>query len=195
MKIEYVAACAGKKELKVYQTSKLYTFELACRLFVSLEDPNHIARLATQFNIFVKGVIEIPLNIPGTRFYSAMRAAAAIRKELFTITKERRVALNEKTVSPSQDLLSHLLLSSDENGRFLTEAEIVNNIFVLLFAGHDTSSATITLLMKKLGELPHVYDKVLEGKYICSSTLFYHILHSVLPSQIKSCYFSGHILV
>ncbi|KAM7528617.1 hypothetical protein LguiB_032027 [Lonicera macranthoides] len=152
----------GKEQLKVYQTVKLYTFELACRLFVSLEDPKHIAKLATQFNILLKGIIEIPLNIPGTRFYRAMRAAAAIRKELFAIIKERRVALNEKTALPSQDLLSHLLVSSDENGKFLTDAEIVNNILVLLFAGHDTSSATITLLMKKLGELPHVYDKVLE---------------------------------
>ncbi|KAK2997488.1 hypothetical protein RJ639_026371, partial [Escallonia herrerae] len=150
----------GKEEVKVYQTMKLYTFELACRLFMSLEDPKHIEKLAFQFNIFLKGVIEIPLNFPGTRFYSAMRAAAAIRKQLAAIIKQRRVALEQKTVSPSQDLLSHLLASSDENGRFLTEAEIINNVLTLLFAGHDTSSSAITLIMKNLAELPEVYEKV-----------------------------------
>lgn len=150
----------GKQEVKVYQAAKLYTFELACRLFMSLKDPKHIEKLGSQFNIFLKGIVQIPFNVPGTRFYSAMRAATAIRKELLIITRQRRVALDQKIASPSQDLLSHLLVSSDENGRFLTEAEIVNNIMTLLFAGHDTSSVCITLLMKTLAELPQVYEKV-----------------------------------
>ncbi|KAK3037013.1 hypothetical protein RJ639_031587, partial [Escallonia herrerae] len=153
----------GKEEVVVYPTMKLYTFELACRLFMSLEDPMHIEKLGFQFNIFLKGIIEIPLNFPGSRFYSAMRAAAAIRKQLAAIIKQRRVALEQKTVLPSQDLLSHLLVSSDESGRFLTEAEIINNILTLLFAGHDTSSSAITLIMKNLAELPEVYEKVFRG--------------------------------
>ncbi|KAM7523027.1 hypothetical protein LguiA_012929 [Lonicera macranthoides] len=92
-----------------------------------------------------------------------MRASTAIKKELVGIIRQRKLALEQRTASPSQDLLSHLLFSSDENGRFLTEAEIVNNILVLLFAGHDTSTIAITFLMKILGELPLVYDKVLAG--------------------------------
>ncbi|KAL1807946.1 hypothetical protein ACET3Z_024936 [Daucus carota] len=150
----------GKQEVKVYHTIKFYTFELACRLFMSLEDPDHIKKLAYHFNIFLKGIIQIPLNVPGTRFYNAMRAVNAIRKDLHVITRQRRVDLEQKTASPSQDLLSHLLVSSDEHGRFLTEAEIVNNILTLLFAGHDTSSVSITLVMKTLAEKPHVYQKI-----------------------------------
>nr|AOG74833.1 cytochrome P450 [Centella asiatica] len=152
----------GKEEVKVYQTVKLYTFELACRLFMSLEDPQHIKKLGSQFNIFLKGVIQLPFNVPGTRFHSAVRAAAAIRKDLLAITRQRRVALQQRTASPSQDLLSHLLVSCDESGRSLTESEIVNNILTLLFAGHDTSSVSITLLMKTLAEMPQVYDKILQ---------------------------------
>lgn len=150
--------------MKVYNTIKLYTFELACRLFMSLEDPHHIKKLAAHFNIFLKGIIQIPLNVPGTRFYNAMKSANAIRKELQAITRQRRVDLELKTASPSQDLLSHLLVSSDEHGRFLTEAEIVNNILTLLFAGHDTSCVSITLVMKTLAENPHVYRKVYDGQ-------------------------------
>ncbi|KAM7528602.1 hypothetical protein LguiB_032012 [Lonicera macranthoides] len=132
---------------------------------MSLEDPLHMSKLASQFTICLKGLIAIPLNIPGMQFYSAMRASTAIKKELVGIIRQRKLALEQRTASPSQDLLSHLLFSSDENGRFLTEAEIVNNILVLLFAGHDTSTIAITFLMKILGELPLVYDKVLAGQY------------------------------
>uniref|UniRef100_A0A5B7C6Y2 Uncharacterized protein n=1 Tax=Davidia involucrata TaxID=16924 RepID=A0A5B7C6Y2_DAVIN len=130
---------------------------------MSLEDPEQIEKLASQFNIFLKGIIAIPLNFPGTRFYDAMRAANAIRKQLVMIAKQRRVALEQRTASPSQDLLSYLLVSADENGRFLTEMEITNNILTLLFAGHDTSSVTIALLIKYLGEMPQIYEAVLRG--------------------------------
>ncbi|KAL8262735.1 hypothetical protein R6Q59_024084 [Mikania micrantha] len=88
--------------------------------------------------------------------------AAAIRTKLATIIKARKVEPEERKASSSQDLLSHLVTSSDENGRFLTKNEIANNIFLLLFTGHDTSTVSITLLMKTLGEHPDVYDKVLK---------------------------------
>ncbi|KAI7756405.1 hypothetical protein M8C21_011645, partial [Ambrosia artemisiifolia] len=128
-----------EKEVKVFQIVKLYAFELACRLFMSLEEPNHIAKLGSLFNIFLKGILELPINIPGTR-----------------------VELEEGKASSSQDLLSHLLTSSDENRRYLTEKDIANNILLLLFAGHDTSTVAITLLIKSLGEHPDVYNKVLK---------------------------------
>ncbi|XP_070012371.1 beta-amyrin 28-monooxygenase-like [Nicotiana sylvestris] len=154
----------GKEELKVFPTIKLHTFDLACRLFMSLEDTNRISNLFNLFNIFLKGVLSVALNFPGTRFYHAKKATNAIRKELILIVKQRREALEQKLlVSPPQDLLSHLLLFPDENGKFMSELELANNILLLLFAGHDTTSVTLTLVMKYLGELPHVYDKVLQA--------------------------------
>ncbi|XP_057953085.1 beta-amyrin 28-monooxygenase-like [Malania oleifera] len=150
----------GKRELKVYPAVKIYTFELACRLFASVEDPQDISRLAIQFNVFLKGLMEIPLKLPGTRFYRAGRAANNIREKLQTMIKLRRVALEQKRASPCQDLLSYMLVTPDENGRFLTEVEIIDDILTLLFAGHDTSASAITMLVKYLGELPQVYEKV-----------------------------------
>nr|GFD03638.1 beta-amyrin 28-oxidase-like [Tanacetum cinerariifolium] len=144
----------GRSELKVFETVRPYLFELACRLFLSLDDPKHVAELGTLFNTFLKGLGELPINIPGTRFYRAKRAANAIKKQLIVIIKQRRQALKQDQSSSFEDLLSHLLVSSDENGRFLSEAEIANNILLLLFAGHDTSAVSITLLMKSLAEHP-----------------------------------------
>lgn len=168
----------------MYRAAKIYTFELACRLFVSLEDPNHIKKLASQFNIFLKGIIQIPFNVPGTPFYRAMKAANAIRKDLLAITRQRRIDLDHKTASPCQDLLSHLLVSSDENGRFFTEMEIVNNIMTLLFAGHDTSSVSITLVMRTLAQLPHVYQKVYQGSFLCLSLCtFATSIYSNIPFE------------
>ncbi|KAK4492782.1 hypothetical protein RD792_000104 [Penstemon davidsonii] len=132
---------------------------------MNIEEPTQIAKLATLFDIFIKGVISIPINLPGTRFFKAKRASGAIRKELEIIIRQRRVALEQKTTTSPQDLLSHLLLCPDENGTFMSESIVINNILMLLFAGHDTSSSTLTLVMKKLGEHPEVYEQVLQGAF------------------------------
>lgn len=152
----------GKEEVKVCPAVRSYTFEVACRLFMSIEEPAQIAKLASLFHVFIKGVISIPLNFPGTRFFKANRATASIRKELQMIVRKRRVELEQKTVLASQDLLSHLLANPDENGCFMPESVIINNILLLLFAGHDTSSSAIMMLIKYLAELPEIYEQVLQ---------------------------------
>ncbi|KAL0436104.1 UNVERIFIED_CONTAM: Beta-amyrin 28-monooxygenase [Sesamum radiatum] len=123
----------GKEEVKISPTIKLYTFELACRLFMSLEDQEQISKLVTLFNVFLKGIISVPANFPGTRFYKAKRATSAIKNQLQKIVRQRRAALEHRTAVPSQDLLSHLLVAPDENGKFMSEPVIVNNILMLLF--------------------------------------------------------------
>ncbi|KAL3617678.1 hypothetical protein CASFOL_037999 [Castilleja foliolosa] len=160
----------GKEELKVYPTIKMFAFEVACRSFMSIEDPSQVKNLSKLFNVFQKGVFSIPLNFPGAEFYKGKKATVAIKKELGRIVRQRRVALEQKTASPTQDLLSHLLVTPSENGEFMSESVIVNNILLLLFAGHDTSTSTITMLIKVLAEHPHVYDAVLrEQNEIASS--------------------------
>ncbi|CAK7339074.1 unnamed protein product [Dovyalis caffra] len=151
----------GKQELRVHPTVNLYTFALSCRLFISIDDPVHISKLAHQFDVFLKGVIHFPVNIPGTRFHHASKAADAIKEELRSIARHRRAALDQKIVSPTQDLLSHLLVTADASGKFLSESEIVDNILLLLFASHDTTTSVITCVMKYLAELPEVYKMVL----------------------------------
>lgn len=105
---------------------------------------------------------------------------------LSQIIKARRVGLEKGNASSSQDLLSHLLTSSDENGKYLTEMEIANNILLLLFAGHDTSAVTITLLMKRPGEHPDVYDKVLKGQLCTPVPSIYIIVMWNIKHNITS---------
>ncbi|XP_076882913.1 beta-amyrin 28-monooxygenase-like [Bidens hawaiensis] len=152
----------GRNKVTVFDTVKPCLFELACRLFISLDDPNHVAKLGSLFNTFLKGIGSLPIDIPGTRFYRGKRATFAIKKQLIMLINQRKLALKQQNASSFEDLLSHLLQSSDENGRFLSEMEIANNILLLLFAGHDTSAVSITLLMKSLGEHPDIYKNVLK---------------------------------
>ncbi|WMV38540.1 hypothetical protein MTR67_031925 [Solanum verrucosum] len=149
-----------KSQVQVYPLAKSYTFWLACRLFVSIEDPEHVAKFAKPFDVLAAGLISIPINLPGTSYNRSIKASNLIRKELLMIIKQRKVDLCEGKASATQDILSHMLLTSDENGKFMPDLDIACKILGLLVGGHDTASSACTSIVKYLAELPHVYQAV-----------------------------------
>ncbi|XP_042488683.1 beta-amyrin 28-monooxygenase-like [Macadamia integrifolia] len=153
---------AYKEEVIVFPLVKSYTFSLACKLFMNIEDPDHLAKFANSFNVLAAGIISIPINLPGTPFYRGIKAADMVREELLKIIKKRKNDLLERKVSPTQDILSHMLTMTNESGQFMKERDIADKILGLLIGGHDTASSAITIIMKYLAELPRIYDKVLK---------------------------------
>ncbi|CAK9170683.1 unnamed protein product [Ilex paraguariensis] len=156
----FVSAWENKDEVVVFPLAKNYTFWLAARLFVSVEDPIHVAKLGDPFAVLASGLISIPIDLPGTPFNRAIKASNFIRKELVSIIKQRKIDLAEGKASPTQDIMSHMLLTSDENGKFMTELDIADKILGLLIGGHDTASSACTFVVKFLAELPEVYEGV-----------------------------------
>ncbi|XAR57666.1 hypothetical protein NMG60_11025907 [Bertholletia excelsa] len=149
-----------KKEVTVFPLAKMYTFWLACRLFISLEDPDHVAKFSKPFEVLASGIFSLPIDLPGTPFRKAINAAEEIRKEIRAIIKQRKIDLAEKRASPTQDILSHMLLTPDEDGKYMQEMDIADKILGLLVGGHDTASITITFIVKYLADLPRVYNLV-----------------------------------
>ncbi|KAK6235765.1 hypothetical protein QUC31_019499 [Theobroma cacao] len=156
----FASGWENKDEVVVFPLAKRYTFWLACRLFLSIEDPNHVAKFEGPFHLLASGIISLPIDLPGTPFNRGIKASNFIRKELVKIIKQRKVDLAEGKASPTQDILSHMLLTSDENGQFMNEMDIADKILGLLIGGHDTASAACTFIVKYLAELPHMYEEV-----------------------------------
>ncbi|KAL3745794.1 hypothetical protein ACJRO7_014844 [Eucalyptus globulus] len=150
----------GRDEIIVFPLAKRYTFWLACRLFMSIEDPDHVAKFADPFNVLASGMFSVPIDLPGMPLNRAKHASNFIRKELRAIIKQRKIDLAEGKASATQDILSHMLLATDEEGKHMNELNIADKILGLLVGGHDTASAACTFIVKYLAELPDVYDGV-----------------------------------
>ncbi|XP_021761995.1 beta-amyrin 28-oxidase-like [Chenopodium quinoa] len=150
----------GKDKVEVFPLAKRYTFWVACRLFLSIEDPVHVAKFADPFNEIAAGIISIPIDLPGTPFHKGIKSSEIVRKELSAIIKQRKLDLADGKASPTQDILSHMLLTSTDDGKFMNEMDIANKILGLLIGGHDTASASCTFIVKFLAELPHIYEGV-----------------------------------
>lgn len=67
-----------------------------------------------------------------------------------------------------QDFLGSLIKKHGEEGseddEKLTDAQMKDNILTLLIAGHDTTTAALTWLVKFLGENPEALDKLRVSK-------------------------------
>ncbi|KAJ0026432.1 hypothetical protein Pint_07373 [Pistacia integerrima] len=143
-------------DVKVFPLSKKYTFALACRLFISVTDPDHIAKFAEPFALATAGLMSVPIDLPGTTFNSAVKAGKTIREELTSIILKRKVEIEEKKITVATDLLSSMLIDG------MTEIEISDKIIGFFIASHDTTSTAITFIVSYLADYPDIYQRVFE---------------------------------
>ncbi|XP_052198345.1 cytochrome P450 716A75-like [Diospyros lotus] len=148
-------------QVVVFPLAKRFTFWLACRIFLSMEDPGDIETFLERFNLLAEGLLSIPVDLPGTPFRRAIKASDFIRNQmLLGIIKKRKTELAEGKASPTQDILSHMLLAADEDGKFMAEMDIADKILGLLVGGHDTASSACAFIVFYLADLPDVYQAV-----------------------------------
>lgn len=110
------------------------------------------------------------LRGPGSPFDRLTKASGRLDGLIHAEITARRSspAANEAN---SGDLLGMLIATTDEQGRGLTDGEIRDQAMTLLFAGHDTTTSTVTFLMYELARHPaelaaliDEQDRVLGGR-------------------------------
>ncbi|XP_050215637.1 beta-amyrin 6-beta-monooxygenase-like [Mercurialis annua] len=148
------------KEVKAFPLSRKYTFTLACRVFMSIENPDQVTQFSDPFSLVTSGMLSVPINFPGTAYNRAIKASKIILNELLAIIKNRKMELLEKKDMRTDLLTRMLLVEDDEFGKLFTEREIANHILAVLIASHDTISTTITFAIMFLAQHPHVYSEV-----------------------------------
>ena len=76
------------------------------------------------------------------------------------------IARRRRTGERGEDLLSLLLDATDEDGSALSDRHVRDEAMTLLFAGHDTTTATVCFLLYELARAPAVAERIvleLEG--------------------------------
>jgi cytochrome P450 len=81
------------------------------------------------------------------------------------------------------DILGMLLAAEDEDGSRLSAQEVRDQLMTLLFAGHDTSTSTLSFLMYELARHPHVLERLYEEQdhVLGDATPTYEQLERGLP--------------
>ncbi|KAM7515199.1 hypothetical protein LguiA_004782 [Lonicera macranthoides] len=157
-------------EVKVYPLMKKYTFDLACKLFMSIDDPEHVNRLATHFTLITSGIFSVPIDLPGTAYNGAIKGGKLLCDQLMKIIVARKKEMMENKETAGRDLLSRMIIFTGKNGELMSEMEISSNLLGLLFASCETTSTAITFVLKYLAELPNIYNEVLKEQMVIAKS-------------------------
>jgi cytochrome P450 len=88
--------------------------------------------------------------------WGRMQSAA---RELDTLIYSE-IAERRASGARGEDILSLLLDASDEDGNQLSELQIRDEVMTLLFAGHDTTTSTISFMFYELARQPQIVARL-----------------------------------
>ncbi len=134
---------------------KELTFEVASRLLLGCRPPDvpRLARLFTQLTAGFAAGLALPVRWRWTPYGRAVRA----RDQLLEYVEW---AVRSRIERPTDDALSRLVLSRDEDGRGLSVEELKAQALLLLFAGHETAASVLTHFSLEMTRNPHVLEKI-----------------------------------
>ncbi|KAK9991030.1 hypothetical protein SO802_026015 [Lithocarpus litseifolius] len=160
-----LATWKDNNPIYVQNESKKLTFDVLVNTLTSVGPGENLNFLRSDFQEFIKGLICLPINLPGTRFYKSLKAKERLMKRMMTILKERKESMNftdEK--APINDAVDLLLRDSSESSekQSLPLDSISGNIIEMMIPGDETMVTAMTLAVKFLSESPVALQKLVE---------------------------------
>ena len=168
-----IATLRPDEAVDVYDWMRNLAMRIAMRALLGL-DPDEAGKGAAAATHFERALgyygIDFQWRLlrgPG----SPWRKLVSSRRVLDGIVFGEIAARRAVPDSGRQDILSLLVGARGEGGEAFTDREIRDQAMTLMFAGHDTSTSTVTFMMHELARHPDVVarlcreqDQVLAGK-------------------------------
>ena len=95
----------------------------------------------------------VPAWFPLPNHARLRRLRAGLDAILFALIQSKRAA-------PGNDLLSHLVALTDEEGRGMSDEQVRDEAMTLFLAGHETTALGLTYVFRLLAEHPEAYARL-----------------------------------
>jgi cytochrome P450 len=153
-----IASLKAGTVVDVYGWARNLAMRIAMRALLGLDpdDGGHGAAAAEHF--------ERALSFYGTDYHlrllrgpgSPWRRLIASRSKLDEIVYGELAHRRANPDPGRRDILSLLLAARDEQGAGFSDDEVRDQLMTLMFAGHDTSTSTLSFMLYELARNPHV---------------------------------------
>ncbi len=148
----------------VYDWMRNLAMRIAMRALLGL-DPDEAGKGAAAAEHFERALgfygIDYPLRLlrgPGSPWRKLNASREVLDEIVFSEIGRRRAVPDDER----QDILSLLLGARGEAGEAFTDREVRDQVMTLMFAGHDTSTSTLTFMMHELARHPEVAERLRE---------------------------------
>ncbi|XP_028778506.1 taxadiene 5-alpha hydroxylase-like [Neltuma alba] len=149
----------GRETVHLYRSAKVLTFNV---VFECLMGMRVDSEMLNAFDRVLGGVFSPAVKVPGSRFWRAKKAREEIEKMLGNVVREKKKEIIEGRLKKEEEgmLLSKLVCGIIKGE--ITEQEAVDNVVLLVFAAHDTTSFAVAMTFKMLAHHPDCYTKLLQ---------------------------------
>lgn len=134
----------------VYQESREITFEAAAAALAGFEAGPAIDRLRELFYFLLHG-FDASQTSWEQYFTNLMNAQRELNETLLGIIRQRRAMSPEQ--SPN-DVLSMIVHAKDEQGQELSDQQVLDHVYILLIAGHETTTTLGAWVLHLLATKP-----------------------------------------
>ena len=154
----------GGEVVDVYNWMRRLAMRIAMRALLGL-DPDEEGKGAAAAEHFERALefygIDFALRFlrgPGSPWRKMLASRAVLDEIVFAEIAQRRQSPDPDRM----DVLSLLLDVRDEAGEGFSDREVRDQLMTLMFAGHDTSTSTLTFMMYELARRPDVIERLQE---------------------------------
>ncbi|XP_057417005.1 3-epi-6-deoxocathasterone 23-monooxygenase CYP90C1-like isoform X2 [Lotus japonicus] len=138
---------------------KKITFTILVRVLMSIGPGEDLDFLKREFEEFIKGLICLPIKLPGTRLYKSLKAKERMIKIVQRIIEER----NDNNKGSGVNDVVDVLLSDLHKGESKSWLRIMSeNIIEMMIPGEETLPTAMTMAVKFLSDYPLALSKLLE---------------------------------
>jgi cytochrome P450 len=146
----------------LYEWMRGLAMRIAMRALLGL-DPDEAGKGAAAAEHFERALgfygVDFHMRLlrgPGTPWSKMVASRAILDQIVYGEIAERRAAPDPG----KRDVLSLLLGVRDEAGEGFSDKEVRDQVMTLMFAGHDTSTSTLTFMMHELARHPDVVERL-----------------------------------
>ncbi|XP_023550591.1 cytochrome P450 724B1 isoform X3 [Cucurbita pepo subsp. pepo] len=111
------------------------------------------SRILDEFETYMKGFVSLPLNLPGTPYYKAVKARAklsGIVKEIMRERKKKGLVVGVEKEGDDHENFLDVIMSNWK----LDEEEIVSVVLDILLGGYETTATLMGLIVYFLAHSP-----------------------------------------
>ncbi|XP_015889882.2 3-epi-6-deoxocathasterone 23-monooxygenase CYP90C1 [Ziziphus jujuba] len=154
--------------VRVQDETRKITFEVLVKVLMSVCPGEDLNCLKRDFGEFIKGLICLPIKLPGTRLYKSLKAKERMLRIVRRIVEERKLAMENSQEDGTPKDAVDVLLQDDGVGDYSNETQglsldfITGNIIEMMIPGEETVPMAMTLAVKYLSDCPVALQELRE---------------------------------
>ncbi len=152
---QYIEQWSQEGEASMYERLRCLTFDVMGKLILGVEMEQDIKHLGELNHFLARAVVSIPYRyLPFSPYKKGLKAKEEIISYLLQVISKRRSS------EPGKDALGLLMQAKSESGEALSDKELVGQIIILMFAGHETTMSMLTSALQLFKQNPAVLDRI-----------------------------------